>query len=162
MSLHHLDDPSGPNGETRRWLILASIRGGGFPHVAAAAYGVPPERFLRWLRRGRRRGGSAKHRRLYLEVVEAAARARLKAEMAIFNEDARFWLRHGLGRESPAAPGWTTPTRPIFLSDGTRADFLAAPEFQILLTDLLRALADHPEARSAAAAALDRRAGLST
>src|SRR5262249_58523465 len=37
MPTPHLEDLIGPNGETREWLILASIRAGGYPHVAARA-----------------------------------------------------------------------------------------------------------------------------
>ena len=36
--------------------IVASLRAGGFPEVAAQAWGVSPGTFRRWLRRGRRRG----------------------------------------------------------------------------------------------------------
>jgi hypothetical protein len=95
-----LDDLIGPGGETREWLILASIRAGGYPHVAAAAYGVPRELFNRWLRRGRRRKGPQTYRRLWRLVSEAVGRARLKAEMGVYEVKPRF----PLGRENADSP----------------------------------------------------------
>ncbi|HMF15055.1 MAG TPA: hypothetical protein VKE94_22220, partial [Gemmataceae bacterium] len=79
MGASRLDDRVGPNGESREWLILASIRAGGYPHVAAQAYGIRLKRFLCWLRRGRGR--------LAGKVLDAAARARLKAEMTVYEAD---------------------------------------------------------------------------
>jgi hypothetical protein len=154
MSRDPLEEPIGPNGESRRWMILASIRTGGFPHVAAAAYGVPAARFARWLRRGQAKGGPTKYRRLYAQVTEAVARARLKAEIGLYQSDPRFWLRYGPGRETSAAPGWTAATRPVYQTDAQRAEGLASPEFQVMVAELLRALGPYPEARAAAAVVL--------
>jgi hypothetical protein len=152
-----LDDLIGPGGETREWLILASIRAGGYPHVAAAAYGVPAQVFTSWLRRGRRRKAPAKYRRLWLLVSEASGRARLKAEMGVYEADIRFWLRHGPGKETRHAAGWSAPPRAVFEADGLgETDLLGVPQVQALVAALLRALEAFPEARVAAADAISR------
>src|SRR5262245_29867079 len=109
MRTLRLDDRIGPNGESREWLILASIRAGGYPHVAAQAYGIRSERLLGRLRRGRGR--------MATKVLEAAARARLKAEMTVYDTDRRFWLRHGPGKETRRAPGWSALPKPASGTD---------------------------------------------
>jgi hypothetical protein len=148
MSAHRLDDRIGPNGESREWLILASIRAGGYAHVAARAYGVRSERLLRWLRRGR--GPLAS------KLLEAAARARLKAEMAVHEADPRFWLRHGPGKETRDAPGWTALAKPAFeLAIDGAAELLASGEFQAILAEVMAGLVPFPDARAAVAATLE-------
>jgi hypothetical protein len=141
----YLHDRIGPNGETREWLILASIRAGGFPNVAAQAYGIPFERFQRWLRRGR----------MARTVREAAARARLKAEMETYEADPRFWLRHGPGKETRQAPGWSALAKPVFETGSDAGELLASREFQAILTQLMGGLNRFPEARAVAAAICD-------
>jgi hypothetical protein len=148
-----LNDRIGPNGETRRWLILASIRAGGYPHVAAQAYGLSAERFLHWLRRARQ--APRKIRRFAARVQEAAARARLKAEMAVYDSDPRYWLRHGPGKETQHAPGWSALAKPVFdASSAGAGELLASPEFQAVLARLMGALDNFPDARAAVAQAL--------
>jgi len=143
MAIPRLDDLIGPNGETREWLILASIRAGGYPHVAAQAYGVSPERFRRWTRRGR----------ISRCVREAAARARLKVEMETYEADPRFWLRHGPGKETRHAPGWTAAAKSMFEIGDDAGDILASRELQTVASRLLAALETMPEARAIAAEA---------
>jgi hypothetical protein len=155
MSTPRLDDLLGPNGETREWLILASIRAGGYPHVAAAAYSVRAELFMYWLHRGRSKKAPRRCRRLSRLVHEAAARARLKAEMAVHEADARFWLRYGPCKETLHAPGWTAAAKPISeAGSGGLATGLHSPEFQAILARITNVLAAFPEARAAVAEAL--------
>jgi hypothetical protein len=90
--------------------ILAAIRAGGFAHVAAAAFGVPPADFKKWLRQGRT-GQSPEHREFAQKVAQAQGTARLAAEMETHKKDPRLWLRAGPGRETPSADGWTTFVR---------------------------------------------------
>jgi hypothetical protein len=150
-----LDERIGPNGETREWLILASIRAGGYPHVAAQAYGVAAEEFLHWLRRAGVTGGPRKVRRLVALVQEAAARARLKAEMTVYDADPRFWLRHGPGKESRQAPGWSALAKPVSDRGDGGAEVLNSPEIQAILAAVTGALHPWPDARVAVAQALD-------
>jgi hypothetical protein len=140
-----LHDCIGPNGETREWLILASIRAGGFPHVAAQAYGVPLKRFHCLMQR----------RRIARRVQQASARARLKAEMETYEADGRFWLGHGPGKETCEAPGWSAQAKPAYEPGGEGGELLASPQFQNCVTALLTALETMPEARTAGAAAFN-------
>jgi hypothetical protein len=152
QSRHRLDEPVGPNGESRARMILAAIRAGGFTQVAAEAYGLPAGLFRRWLRRGRSKRAPRRYRRLAAQVQQAVAQARLKAEIDVLQADARFWLRHGPGRETADTPGWTTPTKPIFHPEDRFAELLAAPEWGELWARLLSELTPFPEARAAVAA----------
>jgi hypothetical protein len=155
MPPRRLSDVLGPSGETREWLILASIRAGGYPHVAAEAYGVPAERFLRWVRRARKGKVPRRIRRLIRSVNEAAAQARLKAEINTCDADPRFWLRHGPGKETRQAPGWAALAKPCFGAGGDEiGSVLQSAGFRAMLAAVLRALEPYPEARLAAAEAL--------
>jgi hypothetical protein len=135
--------------------IVGFILAGGFPHVAAAAAGVPAEVFADWLERGRERGARAPYRSLVRQVEEAAAQARLKAEVEIREKDPRFWLRHGPGRETPDAPGWTAPARPETATAGSEGNrLLESPEWDQVWRAMWGALEAFPEARAALAEAL--------
>jgi len=156
MRIAHLDDRIGPSGETRQWLILASLRAGGFPQIAAAAYGVPQNIFARWLSRGRSRKQSGPFRAFARQLGEAAARARLKAEMAVYRDDPRFWLRHGPGKETRQAPGWPAPAKPLFeIGDDRTSELLTSPVFHALHVALRRALQLHPDVLGVVSSALD-------
>lgn len=133
--------------------ICAFIRSGGFPHVAAAAVGVAPGVFSEWLANGRRRDGSADCRHLASEVMQAAAQARLRLEMAVYKNEPVVWLTRGPGREKRGVPGWSLPPA------GTREEIEARPiqtdsEFMGLMSVVVRALAAYPEAREAVCAAV--------
>jgi len=85
--------------------ITAFIRAGGFPHVAAEAAGVPADVFDAWLARGNRkvrRDSNPLYRQLRDEVRTAKAQARLKAEMAVLEDNPAKWLQQGPGQEKPA------------------------------------------------------------
>jgi hypothetical protein len=86
--------------------ILASIRAGGYAHVAAQAWGVPLLRWRRWLAAGRRPSSPEPYRSLFRAVAEARAQARLKAEIDALAKDPRFWLKTGPGKDADDAPGW--------------------------------------------------------
>ena len=66
-----------------RSQIVAGIRAGGYPHVAAEAWGVPKETFDDWLKRGVAADAREPYRSFAKEVRQAQAQARLRAEMAI-------------------------------------------------------------------------------
>jgi hypothetical protein len=131
--------------------IVAFIRAGGFPHVAAEAAGVPREVFADWLRRGREPGGRPPYRDLARGVCQAQAQARLTAEVAALTDRPLDWLRSGPGKETADAAGWTGPARPQPPPDPPPDDALADPRVRQFLADLLDLLAPHPEARDAAA-----------
>jgi hypothetical protein len=86
--------------------IAAAIRAGGFPHIAAQAFGVPQPVWDVWLRRGTAPGAREPTRSLVQEVHQAHAQARLKAEISVHGEAPRIWLEHGPGRDRADCPGW--------------------------------------------------------
>jgi hypothetical protein len=86
--------------------IAAAIRAGGFPHIAAQAFGVPAPVWDVWLRRGTARGAREPTRSLVQDVHQAHAQARLRAEINVHAEAPRIWLEHGPGRDRADCPGW--------------------------------------------------------
>jgi hypothetical protein len=134
--------------------IVAYVRAGGFPHVAAEAAGVPAETFEHWMELAERPRGAAKYRQLADAVRQAVAQARLGAEVETRSGKPLDWLRGGHGRPSAESDGWTGPARAAPPASG-EATFLS-PEVQKLVAALLDALSSHPEARTAVAAALQQ------
>ncbi len=127
--------------------ILAGIRAGGFPHVAAGAFGVPDKLFRKWLRRGTKRKDE-RYCAFVRNVARAQATARLNAEIQTHGKDPRLWLRSGPGRETAAAVGWTTFVRPR-ARKARRSGRLLSPAFLRFLADLRNVLAPFPEALDA-------------
>jgi hypothetical protein len=134
--------------------ICAYIRAGGYPAVAAEAAGIPVPVFRRWLARGMKQGARQPYRSFAEAVRQAQAQARLGAEMAGHKKDGLTWLKCGPGREAGSAPGWTQPLRAA-PAEQREEDVLRRPEVARLIKVLLDALTPHPEARAAAAAALE-------
>jgi hypothetical protein len=95
----------------RAQALLAYLRQGGFPFVAADAAGVPPELFHAWMRRGEQPGAREPLRSFARSVRQAIAQARLLAELSVCKKDPKFWLGHGPGRQTPDSAGWTGPAR---------------------------------------------------
>jgi hypothetical protein len=122
--------------------ILAFIRVGGYPQAAAEAAGVRRQAYREWLRDDGFAG----------QVRQAAAQARLQAELAVYDKDPKFWLTHGPGRETADNPGWTGEVRADpQRQPGTPA---AGPEWASVAAAVLEALAAFPQARLAVAQAL--------
>jgi hypothetical protein len=136
-----------------REQILAGIRAGGYPHVAAEAWGVPREDFDDWLRRGRGIGARQPYRSFVLDVQQAHAQARLKAEIETFENDAKIWLEHGPGKETTQRPGWSSSARPV---DGATqsGNVFEQPEIVALMRVLLDSVEPFPDARARAAGVL--------
>ena len=133
-----------------REQIVAAIRAGGYPHVAAEAWDVPQRVFDDWLRRGR----AAKARDPYLAfagaVRTARAQARLRAEMEVFKDDPKVWLEHGPGREQVDNPGWTVAVKPAEAAAEERNALLDV-ELMGLFRTLIEILTPYPDARAQAA-----------
>ena len=132
--------------------VASFVRAGGFPHVAAEAAGLPRDVFEDWLRRGRRKGAATAYRRFADAVRQAAAQARLSAEVAVLKNRPLDWLRSGPGRETPGVPGWTGSARAAAASGDGAA--LSRPEVRDLIALLVELLAPYPEARAALAGKL--------
>jgi hypothetical protein len=92
--------------------IAAGVRSGSFPHVAAQAFGVAAARFEGWLKRGAGDNAREPFRSFAATIEQAAAQARLRAEMVVLEEEPKAWLQLGPGRERGPAPGWTSAARP--------------------------------------------------
>ena len=128
--------------------IVAALRAGGFPEIAAAAWGVSRRTFRRWMRRGEVKEIEP-YRSFAAAVREAIAQARLRAEMDIFENQPRIWLQHGPGRETDASPGWTTAVKPSASRNESKAtDEVAFGEIKAVV---LGGLKDSPEKRESVA-----------
>src|SRR4051812_27893499 len=93
--------------------ILAGVRAGGYPHVAAEAAGVDADNWRRWLALGKKKNAREPYRGFWLRLQQAKAQARLLREIEVAKEDPRFWLKNGPGRDLPESPGWAAMVRPI-------------------------------------------------
>lgn len=98
--------------------MLTYIKGGAFPYVAARAVGIPMATFYQTLKRGRDAQDAVdagedlddveEMFRAFAERVEdAAAQARVMAEVTVRASNPVAWLRWGPGRDRPGEPGWT-------------------------------------------------------
>src|SRR5437660_9962673 len=134
--------------------IISFIRAGAFPLVAAEAAGVPSAHFQTWMDMGQRRGGREPYRSLAREVRKAAATARILQERAVYEKDAKYWLAHGPGKETPGNPGWTGEVRPVSLENASSRLEPARSEWETILSTIRQALASFPEAQIAVAQAL--------
>jgi hypothetical protein len=135
--------------------IVAFIRAGGFPHVAAEAAGIPHEVFEQWRRQGEGSRAAKKYSDFALAIRQAVAQARLGAELSVRESKPLDWLRNGPGRETPERSGWTSLARPRSAT-APATPLLLDPDAQALLANLLHALEAHPEARAAVAAFVTR------
>jgi hypothetical protein len=133
--------------------IVAWIRAGGYPHVAAEARGISRRTYTRWLRLGRGKNARAPFAGFAVEVHSAAAQARLRAEAAVLEQDPRIWLEHGPGRESPGNPGWSMPVKAVEAAGQEQNPFLNV-RFMTLGNLILQILEPYPEARASVAAAM--------
>jgi hypothetical protein len=135
--------------------IVAFIRAGGYPHVAAEAAGLPRDVFERWMERGQRAGAPAAYRDFARAIKEAQAQARLHAELTAMTDKPLDWLKAGPGKDSAANPGWTNPGKP---RDASAAGTDKTERLRIwcavldLLGRCVEQLAPYPEARAALAA----------
>src|SRR5215207_9715872 len=92
--------------------IVAYVRAGGLPEVAAEAAGVPRATFQRWMNQGESPGGKPRYRAFAQAVRQAEAQARLGAEVSARSDKPLDWLRCGPGRETEEQRGWTSNARP--------------------------------------------------
>ncbi len=125
--------------------IVAAIRAGGYPHIAAEAVGVPAALFDDWLERGQVDGAWEPYRSFAEEVREARSQARLRAETELFKDEPKRWLAHGPGRDSADNPGWSTAVKPATTNAEAR-NALLDQNFIQLVRELLEVLKVFPEA----------------
>lgn len=127
--------------------ICQRIRGGAFEHVAAEAEGIPRQIFNDWLQRAE----TPRPRRIYRDlkemVMQAHAHSRYMAEVKMRLENPRFWLLHGVGKETRHALGWSRPadaSGPNELSEPL--DIGRHPEILDLISRIRKILQNHPAA----------------
>lgn len=151
---YHPDDPvpDHPN-LTVQGLICLYIRKGAFSHIAAMAAGIPEGVFHDWLK-----AAEGKHSRRFRKfrdaVLQAEAQARVKAELAVFEENPRAWLREGPGRHQGSRLGWSVPAPAPAVSNQMQVNIQHSPEWSALWAEILARAAPFPEARAALSDAL--------
>ncbi|VTR96784.1 hypothetical protein [Tuwongella immobilis] len=133
--------------------IAAYIRKGGFPVMAAEAAGVPRDRFEAWLARAQQPRPPKLIAKLLSEIRQAIAQARIFAELHVFQDDPKTWLKSGPGRDLPDLPGWTTTAPPQERPTAT-VNRLRDPTWNEFWGALLAALGPYPEARAKVAETL--------
>jgi len=136
-----------------RAQIVGSVRAGGYPHVAAQAWGVSKAAFERWLAKGTGPDAQEPFESFARDVDDAFAQARLVAETSLFKDEPKVWLEHGPGRERFGAPGWTSAVKAMEES-ATALSALENVYFTTLCTRLLEALVPFPDARQRASEVL--------
>jgi hypothetical protein len=136
--------------------IMAGIRAGGYAHVSAAAFGVPEQIFDTWLKWGTSKTAKDPYKRFARNIEQAKAQARLKAEMTAMENDPRFWLKNGPGRDLPDKPGWAAMVRPILTGNQQTVNLFMSPEFLQFMHTLRAVLAPFPDALKALTAAMDQ------
>jgi hypothetical protein len=104
-----------------------------------------------WLGRGEKPRARPLFRGFAENIRQAAAAARMQAEIELKEKDPRFWLKHGLGRETPDYPGWAGEVKPADLVDPHALPAVDGPEWNRLCYRILTALEPFPEARLALA-----------
>jgi hypothetical protein len=133
--------------------IAAAIHAGGYPHVAAEAFGVPKDVFDDWLKRGNQKNAWDPYRTFAIEVRKAFALARLRAEAASYEKNPKLWLVNGPGRETEEQPGWSVPVKPTDVgAEGHNA--LLDPQLMAIFRTVMEVLEPYPEASSKVAQAL--------
>jgi hypothetical protein len=98
-------------------------------------------------------------RRLRDEVRTTKSQARLKAEMAVLEDNPAKWLQQGTGKERPQQEAWTVPVKPIVREGNQTINVLLSPQMQSLFATILHLLEPYPEARARIATALSRPEG---
>ena len=85
-------------------IIVDAITRGAFQHVAAAAAGIAPSTFYKWL-------ADPEMSEFSEAVTRARATARIGAETRVYDDDPIAWLKAGPGRDKASDEGWATTTK---------------------------------------------------
>ena len=105
------------------------------------------------VQRGQASDAKEPYRSFAREIADAQAKARLRAEMTLFERDPKSWLLHGPGRESETAAGWSVTVKP---ADGITEsrNALLDPELMQLFHVVMQVLRPHPDISARVAQAL--------
>jgi hypothetical protein len=146
---------AGPTPAIER-QIVAFIRAGGFPHIAAQAAGVTRRTFERWLRQGRQSDCDPAYRSFASAVMQAAAQARLNAEIATRDSKPLDWLRYGPGKPTIHDAGWTGPVRAIPPKAAGPSSSLEDSTIMAVIKEVQEILNPLPELKERVAAVVNR------
>lgn len=139
-----------------RRTILAYIRAGGLPVVAAEAAGIDRLSFRRWMRLGRHPRSGPLFRSFYNEVVQARALARLKAEIQAFNNRPIDWLKKDQPRPADLSAGSSLGGKSPIDDSANEEGVDSAPQLEVpmLIERILAILEPYPEIREQMASTL--------
>ncbi|NBR07799.1 MAG: hypothetical protein EBT92_18835 [Planctomycetes bacterium] len=127
--------------------ITSYLQAGGSPAIAAGAAGISEQLFNQWITKGKTSRAPRALKAFYKAVEQAHAQARLRAEIAAFNDKPLEWLKSGPCKGEvdwgKRCPGKKAREEPL-------------PEFQTqkFLQLLLKVLEAYPDARKALADAM--------
>lgn len=76
-------------------MISSYLQAGGTPAIAAQAAGISEQTYNHWVVKGKTSRAPKAFRAFYQAVEQAHAQARLRAEIAAFNDKPLEWLKSG-------------------------------------------------------------------
>ena len=127
--------------------ITSYLQAGGTPGIAAQAAGISEQTFNRWITRGKTSRAPRALKAFFKAVEQAHAQARLRAEIAAFNDKPLEWLKNGPCRGELE---WGKKG----MGKKTEADELPQFHTQKFLHLVMKVLEAFPEARKGLADAL--------
>ena len=128
--------------------VVAYIRQGVYPHVAAEAAGIPIAVYEDWLRKGEGPRARGVYRQFAAQIRQASAQARVLAEAHVWKKEPKLWLGRGPGKHTAARPGWTREVSAAADREQAAADRMALLPILYTLLDFIDPwFAEHPELR---------------
>lgn len=127
--------------------ISSYLQAGGTPEIAAQAAGISEETFNHWVAKGKTSRAPKVLKAFHKAVEQAHAQARLRAEIAAFNDKPLEWLKSG---PLKGEVEWGKRSS----SKKTKEEPLPQLHTQKFLQLLLKVLQAFPEARKALADAM--------
>ena len=128
-------------------MISSYLQAGGTPAIAAQAAGISEQTFNHWLAKGKTTRAPKALRAFYHAVEQAHAQARLRAEIAAFNDKPLEWLKSGPCKGEVEWGKRASGKKPM-------VDPLPQLHTQKFLQLLLKVLQAYPDARKALADAM--------
>ena len=127
--------------------ITSYLQAGGTPGIAAQAAGISEQTFNRWITRGKTSRAPRALKAFFKAVEQAHAQARLRAEIAAFNDKPLEWLKSGPCKGEVEWGKKASGKKPVI-------DPLPQIHTQKFLQLLLKVLQAYPDARKALADAM--------
>ena len=128
-------------------MISSYLQAGGTPEVAAQAAGISEQTFNQWVAKGKTTRAPKAFKAFYRAVEQAHAQARLRAEIAAFNDKPLEWLKSGPCKGEVEWGKRASGKKPV-------VDPLPQLHTQKFLQLLLKVLQAYPDARKALADAM--------